>query len=138
MASGTSNRSRYNTGKKLIDLSTDSLKIALLDNSYVFDPDHDVFSDVSSHELAAGSGYSSGGKDLADVTLTQDDSGNAAVLDATDVAWTGFSGTTRFAVIYDTTVSNTIIAIIDFGSDKTVSADTFTIQWSTAGILKIV
>ena len=45
--------------------------------------------------------------------------------------------TAYHAVIYDTSVSNDLIASIDFGGAKAVVAGTFTIQWDAAGIITL-
>ncbi len=46
--------------------------------------------------------------------------------------------TARYAVIYDTTpgssATDPLIAYVDFGSDQSSSAGTFSIVWDAAGI----
>jgi len=124
--------------KGTLDLDTDTIKCALLDNGYTPDADDDVFSDVSGDELAATGGYTAGGATMAGLTIAQDDTGDKATWDANDVAWTSATFTARYAVIYDTTHANTIIAIIDFGADMSVSAGTFTITWNATGIVGLL
>jgi hypothetical protein len=137
MASGIYNRLKYNVMKKLVDLSADTMKVILLSNSHAFNADHNVLTDVNSNELAAAGNYATNGASLGSPTVTQDDTNDCATFDAADVAWSSASFTAYHAVIYDTTVSNNLIASIDFGGAKTVSAGTFTIQWSANGIIRL-
>lgn len=136
MASGLYNRFKYNLCKKLIDLSTDTFTVILLNDSHVFDADDNVMSDINANELANGNGYTTGGAALATPTVTQDDTNDCATFDGADVAWTGATFTAYHAAIIDSSVSNTAIASIDFGGAKSVSAGTFTIQWATTGIIR--
>jgi hypothetical protein len=137
MASGIYNRLKANVLNKVIDLEADTIKVMLLDNGYTFDPDHDVIADVSSDQIT-GTGYTSGGVTLASKSVTQDDTNNLAKFDAADAEWTSATFTARYAVVYDDTVSgDPLICCIDFGSDKTVTGGTFTIQWNSSGILTL-
>lgn len=139
MPSGISNRFKTNLLNKLIDLGSggDAIRVALLDNVHVFDPDDDVLADVVANEIS-GTGYTANGELLTTQTVTQDDVNDKAVFDADDVSWTTATFTARFALLYDDTlVGNDIIGSIDFGSDKSVTAGTFTIQWSANGIVTL-
>jgi len=123
--------------KKLLDLSSDTLKVILLTTSHAFNADHNELTDINANELAAAGNYATGGATLGSPTVTQDDANDCATFDGADVAWTGATFTAYHAAIYASTVSNNLIASIDFGGAKAVSAGTFTIQWSANGILKI-
>ncbi len=137
MASGVYNRFKYNLMKKLIDLSTDTIKCALLTNAYTFDADHDVWTDVSANEVS-GTGYTAGGKDLTSLSVTQDDTDDEGVFDAADVTWSNSTITARFAILYDDTLAgDDLVCCIDFGSDKSSSAGPFTIQWNVEGIVNL-
>jgi len=137
----------YNAAKKSlfdqnpsIDLDTDTIKVALLANTYTPDIDaHTFFSDVSADEIS-GTGYTAGGETLANATVTQDNTNDRAAFDADDVVWANATVTARYAVIYkDTGTPSTspLIAYIDFGSDKSSSAADFTIQWNADGIFTL-
>lgn len=123
-----------------IDLDTDTIKVMLLTNSHTQDQDnHEFIDDVSANEVS-GTGYSAGGATLANKAVTQDNTDNEGVFDADDVTWGSSSITARYAAIYkDTGTPGTspIIAIIDFGSDKTSSSGNFTISWNAEGILNL-
>jgi len=136
----------YNRGLKnvldgTVHLLTDTLKVALLLNTYVKDKDHNVWADVSTHEVAAGGGYVAGGATLANPAISEDDANDMAILDADDVSWNPSTITARFAVIYDTTVSGSpLIALVDFGEDMASSNNEFKIEWALAsagGVLKL-
>ena len=58
-----------------------------------------------------------------------------------NLSFTSATITARGALIYNTNQSNAAVCILDFGSDKTATSGTFTIQFpantSTASILRI-
>ena len=72
-----------------------------------------------------GTGYTAGGNTLTNVTVLT--SGTTAYLDFDDVVWNPAAFTTRGALIYNTSLSNLAVAILDFGADKTATT-TFTVQ----------
>lgn len=122
-----------------IDLSSDTIKIALVTSTYVPSADnHDFFNDITNE--VSGAGYTAGGATLASKTVTQDNTNDKAVFDAADVTWTTSSITARGAILYKSTgVSSTspLIGYIDFGADKTSDGGTFQITISTSGLLNI-
>ncbi len=136
MASGIYNRLKYNLMKKLVDLSTDTIKVMLLTSSHAFNADHNVKADIDTNEIS-GTGYTAGGATLANKTVTQDDTNDRAVFDADDVSWTSATFTARHAALDDVTATNNLLCSIDFGSDKSVTSGTFTIQWAAAGIIRL-
>jgi hypothetical protein len=83
-----------------------------------------------------GTGYTAGGNTL--VITTSPTSGNnsnavpTAFISFQNTSWTGASFTARCALIYNVTQGNKSIAVLDFGSDKTVTNDTFQIIFPTA------
>lgn len=124
----------------MIDLDGDTIKLALLTSSYTPDQDaHDFFDDVSAYEVSASGSYSTGGATLT-VTLTQDNTDNEGVFDATDVSFTGATITARYAVIYKSTgvaSSSPLIGLIDFGSNQTSTNGTFAITFASEGIVNV-
>jgi hypothetical protein len=129
-------------GTSFIDFDTDTLKVMLVSSGYTPDVNaHDFANDVTS-EVSA-SGYSAGGKALTALTVVSDSANGWINIDASDVAWSIPSGSTltaRAAVLYKSLATLTLsplIAYIDFGTDQTASNGTLTIQWSTAGYLRI-
>jgi hypothetical protein len=119
-----------------INLSADTIKVALV-SAYTPNIDSDTtYADISG-EVIGSTGYTTGGNTLTNLTLTQDNTDDEGVWDADDVVWTTSTITASAAVIYDTTYSNQLICFVDFGSSKSSSNSTFTIQWNSEGILNL-
>jgi hypothetical protein len=106
-------------------LATGTLKMALYTS--LADLGEGTLVYTTSNEIV-GTGYSAGGKVLTGVTVSQ--SGSTAYLDFDDVVWNPAVFTTRGALIYNTSLSNLAVAVLDFGADKTAAA-TFTVQVPT-------
>jgi hypothetical protein len=126
---------------KEIDWDSDTIKVALLTNTYTPDQDaHNYFDDVSSYEVS-GTGYTAAGITLANKTNTYNSSTNVIVLDADDVTWASSTITARYAVIYDATpataATRPLIGYVDFGSDQSSSNGNFTITWDSTGIVRV-
>ncbi len=82
-------------------------------------------------EEVSGSGYTAKGNALTSVTPVA--SSTTAVCDFSDTSFTSASFTARGCMIFNDSVSgDPACVIIDFGSDKTVTSGTFTIQFPTA------
>jgi len=111
----------------------DTFKIALYTNSASFTA---ATTDYTSSNGVANSGtYSAGGGTLTNVTPTT--SGTTALTDFDDISFTSATITARGALIYNTTTgastgTTDTVVVLDFGSDKTSTAGTFTIQFPTA------
>jgi len=82
----------------------------------------------------SGTGYSSGGAALTNVTPTT--SSTTALTDFADLTWSGSSITARGALIYNSSTTggsaNRAVEVLDFGADKTSTSGDFTIQFPTA------
>ena len=126
---------------KEVDWDTDTIKVALLSNSYTPDQDaHNYFDDVSTYEVT-GTGYTTGGATLTNKTNTYSGASNTIVLDADDVTWSSSTITARYAVLYDaspaTNATKPLIGYVDFGSDQSSSNGNFTITWDATGIVRV-
>ena len=94
---------------------------------------------TTSNEVSASGQYTAGGGALvnAGTSITA----GVARADFNNLSFTGVTLTARGALIYNTSLSNAAVAVLDFGSDKTATSGTFTIQFpaptSTAAILRI-
>jgi hypothetical protein len=108
------------------DLTTDTLKIALYTNSATLNETTTVYS--TTNEIT-GTGYTAGGVVITGVTVNS--SGYTAYVSFNNPSWTSASFTTRAALIYNSSKANRSIAVLDFGSDKTVSNNTFLITLPT-------
>lgn len=106
------------------DLDTDVIKIALYTSAANLDATTTVY--TTSNEVV-GPGYVAGGNTLASPTISI--SGTTAYVDFADTAWTTATITARGALIYNSSKSDRAIAVLDFGSDKTATSGTFTVQF---------
>ena len=94
---------------------------------------------TTSNEVSDSGQYTAGGGALvnAGTSITA----GVARVDFDNLSFTGVTLTARGALIYNTSLTNAAVAVLDFGSDKTATSGTFTIQFpaptSTAAILRI-
>lgn len=126
---------------KEIDFDTDTIKVMLLTSSYTPNQDtHDYLDDVVANEVT-GTGYTAGGATLANKTVTYDSATNTCILDADDTTWSSSTITARYAVIYDaspaTNATRPLIGYVDFTSDQSSNAGSFTLTWDATGIVRI-
>lgn len=127
MTTEASNKIKYLLATGVVDFSADTFKIILMQSGFTFDKDsHHAYADVSASELSTGNGYTAGGATLTGVTVTEDDTENAATITWNNPSWTasgGSIGPSPGAIIYDDTVSSPtadpVVGYIDFGSDQT-------------------
>jgi len=85
----------------------------------------------ASDELAASGNYSTGGFSLTNVNPTS--TSTTAFTDfSANASWSSATFTTRGCLIYNTSDSNSAVAVIDFGADYSVAGGTFEIQWPAA------
>ena len=108
------------------DLDTDVIKIALYTSAADLGAGTTVYS--TSNEVV-GVGYTAGGNTLTGATVSL--SGTTAYVDFADTTWAASTITARAALIYNSSKSNKAIAVLDFGSDKTTTANNFTVQFPT-------
>jgi len=112
----------------------DTFKIALLKSASVgsgtFGAATTNYSDLSTDELGNGSGYTTGGNTLTNVTPTAD--GTTAITDFADTTWTSATFTTCGALIYNDSASGAACAVLSFGGDQQVSSGDLQIQFPTA------
>ena len=119
-----------------MDFSSDtsqSFKIALYTSDATLDATTTVYSTTNE---ASGTGYTAGGNTLTIATNPTSDtatSGTVAYLDFSDTSWASSSITARGALIYKAGGTTPAVAVLDFGSEKTSSNSTFTVEFPTAG-----
>jgi hypothetical protein len=121
----------------LIQVRDKFFKLALYSSAATLNATTTVYS--SSNEIGNTGQYSAGGGVLASQQVSLD--GSVAIVDFADLSFTGVTLTARGALIYNTSASNKSVCVLDFGSDKTATSGTFTIQFpaftSAAAILRI-
>ena len=110
----------------------DTFKLALYTNSASFTAATTAY--TATNEVGDSGSYSAGGGTLTRIDPTT--SGTTAFTDFADLSFTTATITARGALIYNTTPTHTYtnpaVAVLDFGSDKTSTAGTFTVQFPTA------
>jgi hypothetical protein len=107
----------------------DTFKLALYTNTAAFDASTTAY--TATNEVANSGSYAAGGGSLVNVTPTT--SGTTAFADFDDLAFTSATITARGALIYNSSAAgNPTVAVLDFGSDKTSTTGTFTIQFPAA------
>jgi len=131
--------------------ATTSFKVELLQAVHNFGPTtpntfkvalYTAFSDIgpattvyTTTNEVTGTGYTAGGNTL--VISISPTSGNntssvpTAYVSFVNSTWTNATFTARGALIYNATQGNKSVAVLDFGSDKTVSNDVFQIIFPT-------
>jgi hypothetical protein len=108
------------------NLLTDTLKIALYTGNATLNESTTTY--TTSNEVT-GTGYTAGGATITGVTVNS--SGYTAYVSFNNLSWPSASFTARAALIYNSSKANRSIAVLDFGSNKTVSSNTFTITLPT-------
>ena len=113
--------------------SPNTFKIALYTAAADLNASTTIYS--STNEVT-GTGYTAGGNTLViNVSPTSGNNQSAvptAFISFQNTSWTNATFTARCALIYNVTQGNKSIAVLDFGSDKTVNNDTFQIIFPTA------
>jgi hypothetical protein len=110
----------FNTG------SPYTYKIALYNANADLDANTTAY---TTQNEATGTGYTAGGLTLVPTVPT---SGNTtAFINFANVSWPSSSFTARGALIYNSNTS-AAVAVLNFGSDKTVSNQTFTVTFPAA------
>jgi hypothetical protein len=148
--SGIYNRAKAKMGfRGEIIPHAQTMKVMLVSTGYSYDPDHDVVSQASPHEVT-GTGYvggfgGAGRKVLTNKTSAEDDAGNRGYFDADDVTWAGINvGTVGAAIVYREVTSDAdsdLVAYVDGGGfPAATNGGALTLQWSNTplGILQAV
>tara|TARA_R100000479_G_C6233290_1_gene146004 strand:+ start:56 stop:493 length:438 start_codon:yes stop_codon:yes gene_type:complete len=118
----------------LHDLDTDSIKLALIkaSPSGTYNKNTTNYSNVTGNsDEASGTGYSAGGQVLDGASITL--SGDTAIVDFTDEVFSDVTVSADGCIIYNTSNSNSAIAVIDFGGTVSATAGDLTIEFPAAG-----
>lgn len=116
-----------------IDFDTDTVRVMLVSSSYTENKDtHTKRSDVTNE--ITGTGYTAGGN-TSSVTITKNTTADTVTVSFGPVEWTTSTITARKAVYYKSrggaASADELIAVNDFGSDRSSSGGTFRIEAST-------
>ena len=94
---------------------------------------------TSGEVSASGTGYTTTGLPLVNSGTSV--VSTVAFTDFADLSFQNVTLTARGALIYNTSFSNSAVAVLNFGADKTATSGTFTIQFpaftSSAAIIRI-
>lgn len=115
--------------------SPDTFYIALYTGVATIGPTTTAYSTGLPGQVANGNGYTTGGQVLT-ISQTPTSGNNSlgvptAYVSFSNVSWPYATFTARGALIYNATNGNRSVAVLDFGSDKTVTDDIFTITFPT-------
>lgn len=125
-----------------IDLTDNTIKVALLTNAYTPDQDtHEFFDDVNANEISV-TGYTAGGATLSNKNIAEDTANNRSTFDNTaNVTWTFTgTGTVRYVIIYkDTGTPSTspLLYYDDLGSDTSRTDENFVYEPNASGMLRM-
>lgn len=118
-----------------IDLDNDTFKVGLVSSSYTPALTHTLWTDASANEVT-GTNYTAGGYSL---TATWVRSAGVTTFDSDNPTWaqhaSGFSNA-RYAILYDDTLTSPLdglIGYVDLTTDRSNTADAFTITISSSG-----
>jgi len=113
--------------------SANTFKVALYTAAANIGPTTTIYS--STNEVPNGNGYTTGGNTLTiSVSPTSGNNSSSvptAYISFNNSTWTNATFTCRGALVYNATQGNKSVAVLDFGSDKTVTNDTFQIIFPT-------
>ena len=116
-----------------IDYDTDTFKVMLTTSTYTENKDTHDFRDDVTNEVS-GTGYTGGGNTVT-FSVTEDDANDRVEVSLGGTTWPGSTITARKAVYYKSrggaSSADELVACIDFGSDVSTTAGTFTLTAST-------
>lgn len=112
--------------------SPDTFKIALYTGNASIGPSTTVY--TTDNEVS-GAGYTAGGNTLS-ISVSPTSGTNSqnvvtAYVSFANATWPSATFIARGALIYNSTQGNKSVAVLDFGSDKTVNNDTFQVIFPT-------
>lgn len=113
--------------------------VVLMRNTFVPNIDSQLrYSDISSQELAAGGGYTVGGKQITSRAAAYNAATDEYDLQGDDLSWgPGATFVTRYGVVYEmASADKWLWALLDFEADIPVSNGIFQIDW-ISGLLTV-
>ena len=106
------------------DLLTDNIYIALYTGNASLNEGTTVYSTTNQ---ITGTGYTAGGELLTGATVNTFDT--TVYVSFNNISWPASTFAARCALIYNASKGNRSVAVLDFGSVKTVNNQTFTITF---------
>lgn len=134
MASIIYNSALYDALNGDIDYGADAFKVMLVTSAYTPNKDTHLKRSSVTNEVAASGSYAAGGGTVT-VTVTNDTANDRQDISLGGTSFTTATITARAAVYYKArggaSSADELVAYIDFGSDITSTAGTFTLTAST-------
>jgi hypothetical protein len=146
MANFIYNNAAFKIMDGTLNLSSDTLKVMLLESGYTPDRDHD-FVDAASGSEAAGTGYTggfggAGRKTVASKTFNVDDTNDRGEMDCADITWTGLDLGTIVAAVIIKEITNDaaslLVGYIDSGFPKVTNGGDITLQINAEGLIHLI
>ena len=126
-------------GQHEFQFGGDKFKLALYSSSATLNSATTSF--TTTGQVGNSGSYTSGGGALVQPNPSTSVASGVAIVDFNDLSFTGATITARGALIYNTSNSNTAVAVLDFTADKVSTDGTFTIIFpaftTSAAILRI-
>jgi hypothetical protein len=117
-----------------VDCDTDTFKMLLVTSTYTASKSHAKRSDIT-NEVAAGSGYTTGGNACALTVAATDNVNNDVEISFSVTSWTSATITARAGVIYKSrgglATADELVGYVDFLSNITSTNGTFAVTVST-------
>jgi len=125
-------------GKNLVEAEIgwvpSQMNVALMGSGFTFDQDlPESWADVSASE-ATGVGYTAGGVQIANRSVTLDLPSNETRLMGDPVQWVNSTIVARGAVIF--AAAGPVLGYIDFVTDRSSENGLFRIEWPATGVLR--
>jgi hypothetical protein len=126
-------------GQHEFQFGGDKFKLALYSSSATLNSATTSF--TTTGQVGNSGSYTSGGGALVQPNPSTSVASGVAIVDFNDLSFTGATITARGALIYNTSITNKAVAVLDFTSDKISTDGTFTIVFpaftTSAAILRI-
>ena len=117
-----------------VDCDTDTIKMMLVTSTYTASKSHAKRSDIT-NEVAAGSGYTTGGNACALTVAATDNVNNDVEISFSVTSWSSATITARGGVIYmsrgGASSADELVGYVDFLSNITSTNGTFAVTVST-------
>jgi hypothetical protein len=112
---------------------THTFKMLLTTSGYTPNKDHNRADDIT-NEVANGNGYTTGGEAVT-ITITTDNANDRTSVSFSEPSWATATFTARYGVVYRSrggaSSADELVALLDFGADKTSSGGTFATDETT-------
>ena len=140
MANGVYNMFKKGVMAGTYGLDGGAIYCSLVGSNYTFNAAHDYLDDIGSEIVTPSNGANSYA--LSSPVVTTNGATAQGVFDAADflIANVTFGSAVNAAVLFQSdgaAAASPLICYVDFGSNQSVTAGTFQIQWAAGGIVAL-